>query len=613
MSPRRLAAAFAVALAPLVAIGTASADTTLQTKIAPAGGTGYQPLQAASGEKYVVRKGGSAKAKKARAKDRRSVLMFAQLTDPQIADEMSPARVDFADAAGGEIKSSWRPQEAMGLQVFDQTVRAVNANQRSTVKQGNGKRAKLGLAITTGDLADNQQLNETQWFRDVLDGGQIDPYSGKPVGPGNTCGGVDQATIDAVNADVAARRYTGVQDYDDYAAAPDDRKAGFWDPDAAPTGGAYAAFPRYPGLMERAQAPFTAAGLDVPWYISRGNHDGLIQGNAPASEELFRAIATGCLKVFPSATFDPGQFAGASDDELFARFGDPAFIAQLLASGRTVAPDPDRRIVSKTEYRKLIGTGKKHGFGYTPKKQLDGSKGTASYYAFSPKKGVRLISLDTVAEGGGQSGNIDDPQYRWLQDELKQAKKRDQLVVAFGHHTLETMNNARNDEGAGQCQTADEPGCDKDPRKSTPLHRGTTGKKTIESLFAGNPNVIAYVAGHTHANAVSFNKGKKGRGFWEINTASHIDWPQQSRLIEIMDNRDGTLSLFGTLLDSAAPVAAPAPGPADAFSPAQLASLARTLSFNDPQREGLEGSSGNASKSGARRDRNVELLVKDPR
>ena len=95
-----------------------------------------------------------------------------------------------------------------------------------------------------------------------------------------------------INADVAARNYTGVADYDDYRDAPADRFAGFYDPDeAAPTSGPYPRFPRYPGLLEAAQRPFQAAGLDMPWYISRGNHDGLIQGNAPASEDLFRAIA----------------------------------------------------------------------------------------------------------------------------------------------------------------------------------------------------------------------------------------------------------------------------------------------------------------------------------
>ncbi len=350
----------------------------------------------------------------------------------------------------------------------------------------------------------------------------------------------------------------------------------------------------------------------MPWYISRGNHDGLIQGNAPASEDLFRTIATGCLKVFPNAAFDPKTFEGASDDELFASFGDPAFIQQLLAGGKTVAPDPDRRIISKREYRALVGNAKRHGFGYTSKAQLRKSAGTASYYAFSPKKGFRFISLDTVAEGGGQSGNLDHPQYLWLAGELRRAQKRRQLVVLFGHHTLGTMTNTRSDERAGACDPADEPGCDRDPRRSTPLHLGT-GRRSLQALLTRRKNVIAYVAGHTHANRVGFYRSRKGRGFWEINTASHIDWPQQSRTIEIMDNRDGTLSLFGTLLDSAAPAAAPAPQNALGFTPEQLASLGRTLSYNDPQREGLEGSEGDAEKRGRRIDRNVELLVRDPR
>jgi hypothetical protein len=208
---------------------------------------------------------------------------------------------------------------------------------------------------------------------------------------------------------------------------------------------------------------------------------------------------------------------------------------------------------------------------------------------------------------------VDDPQYRWLRGELAKAKRKHQLVVAYGHHTLGTMTNTRTDEQAGKCDPPDEPGCDRDPRKSTPIHRGLAGRQSIRALFDATPNVVAYVAGHTHANRVDFHKGRKGHGFWEINTASHIDWPEQSRTIELMDNRDGTLSLFGTLLDSAAPTTAPAPGNALGFSEAQLASLARTLSFDDPQSQGLEGSSGSASKTGRRVDRNVELLLRDPR
>jgi metallophosphoesterase (TIGR03767 family) len=610
---RRLLSAAAV-LGLLALAPATSADptgrSTLRETVRPGSG-GFVPLVEGRGEPYVVRRGGSARAKEKRAARRRSLAFFAQLTDPQIADEMSPARVDFIDPAGGALKSSWRPQEALGLQTFDAIVRNVNANRRSPVRGGNGWRARLGFAITTGDLADNQQLNETRWFRTVLDGGTVDPFSGRAIDASNPCAGATPDVVARLNADVAARRYTGVADYDDWRGAPADRYAGYYDPDeAAPTPGAYAAFPRYPGLLERVQAAFRADGLDVPWYISRGNHDGLIQGNAPASTDLFRAIAVGCLKIFPSAQIDPAAFAGASESELFRRFSDTSFIASLLAGARMVPPDPDRRIVSKVEYRRLIDG---HGFGATTRRELSRSRGTASYYATTPKQGVRIISLDTVAEGGGQNGNLDDPQYRWLKRELRKARRRGQLVVVFGHHTLETMTNATDDEAAGPCQPADEPGCDADPRTSTPLHLGTTGRATVRGLLAGTPNVVAYVAGHTHINEVTFNRGRRGRGFWEINTASHIDWPQQSRLIEIVDNRDGTLSIFGTMLDAAAPQAAPAPGSALGMSLRELVSLGRTLSYNDPQREGVEGSGNAEDKTGARRDRNVELLVRDPR
>ena len=89
--------------------------------------------------------------------------------------------------------------------------------------------------------------------------------------------------------------------------------------------------------------------------------------------------------------------------------------------------------------------------------------------------------------------------------------------------------------------------------------------------------MIAYVDGHTHANRGRRSSAAES-GFWQINTASHVDWPAaEPRMIELMDNRDGTLSLFGTMLDSARPVAAPAPGPPPRSPTPQLGSLARTL------------------------------------
>ena len=93
----------------------------------------------------------------------------------------------------------------------------------------------------------------------------------------------------------------------------------------------------------------------------------------------------------------------------------------------------------------------------------------------------------------------------------------------------------------------------------------------------------------------------------EIVTASEVDWPVQSRLLELMDNRDGTLSIFGTLIDQGRPIAPPRAGtPAARFGRSALAAIGRSFSFNDPQSETNGG-------PGAPPDRNVELLLADPR
>ncbi len=72
-------------------------------------------------------------------------------------------------------------------------------------------------------------------------------------------------------------------------------------------------------------------------------------------------------------------------------------------------------------------------------------------------------------------------------------------------------------------------------------------------LLLAHPQVLLWVNGHVHRNAVTPHRasGRHG-GFWEVTTASHIDWPLQSRSIELADNGDGTLSVFTTVIDSAA-------------------------------------------------------------
>jgi metallophosphoesterase (TIGR03767 family) len=622
-----LAGAAALAAATPAGAEPAGHSTVFET-IRPSNSGGFQPLLSGGGENFTVRRTPLAGAKRGRQRRRQSIGFFAQITDPQLADEMSPARVEFVDPAGPPLTASWRPMEALGPYVFDSIVRNVNRNRTSKVRGRGGKRARLNYAITTGDLADNQQQNETKWIVDIMNGGFVDPFSGQSLSANNDCA-TDEATKRRLNADVSARRYTGVQDYSDYPSAPPSRYQGYWDPDRPIGAGNYANFPRYAGLMNRAQRPFNARGLVVPWYTSRGNHDGLLQGNAPATSALFRSIATGCLKVYPSEDFNPDSVRGQSTESLFRRFSDPDFLGTLLAGAGRTPPDPTRKPVSKTEYKQLHGSkDASHGFGYVSRDQLAASNGTASYYSFSPKRRFRLISLDTVAEGGASTGNLDDPQYRWLERELDRNSSYevrrngqvvrdgdpDRFIVTYGHHTLSTMDNLNPDEDAGACTDATNPGCDRDPRVSTPMHQGLRGDRSLRDLLLRFPNVVAYVSGHTHHNDLKpFVRRDRRGGFWEVNTASHVDFPQQSRLIDILDNRDGTLSIFGTMLNSGAPIRAPQPttdpGEVNDYSNTELASISRVLAWNDPDRQSNTEGGG----LGERRDRNAEMVLRDPR
>ncbi len=97
-----------------------------------------------------------------------------------------------------------------------------------------------------------------------------------------------------------------------------------------------------------------------------------------------------------------------------------------------------------------------------------------------------------------------------------------------------------------------------------------------------------------------------------VLAAAEADWPQQARLLGLFDNHDGTLSLFNTEIDHAGNATAPASGSASGFGVDQLASLGRTLAYNDPD-SGARRCTPQPCGEGAASDRNVELLATDPR
>jgi hypothetical protein len=49
---------------------------------------------------------------------------------------------------------------------------------------------------------------------------------------------------------------------------------------------------------------------------------------------------------------------------------------------------------------------------------------------------------------------------------------------------------------------------------------------TPAERLLSHPEVVASINGHTHRNTVVAHARPECGGLWEINTASHIDWPQ---------------------------------------------------------------------------------------
>jgi metallophosphoesterase (TIGR03767 family) len=218
--------------------------------------------------------------------------------------------------------------------------------------------------------------------------------------------------------------------------------------------------------------------------------------------------------------------------------------------------------------------GAPHGHGFTNENR---AKGTA-YYAFDQGP-FRMIVMDTVNPNGYADGSIDRAQFAWLKTEL--ANSAGKIVMVFSHHTSFTMKNTLIITG-GELQTR------------------INGTLVLEELLK-HESVVAWVNGHTHKNQVLAHARPGGNGgLWEINTAAHIDWPMQSRIIEVTDNGDGTLSIFTTIVDHSGPQTYPG-----GANPLALAGLARELAMNDPQDR-------TDSKRGQLADRNLELVVQNP-
>ena len=552
-------------LLTLVEAAVAGDGTSLARRIVLGGSaaSAFRPLAGAAGEGHTVRTLGGVSADPGRSARRSSILHLVHITDVHLVDTQSPARVEFLDrlndgpGSSAPFSAAWRPHEVASTQIAAAMTSAIRAAQLSPVTG-----AAASIVVNTGDGIDNLHEVELRWAIDILDGGRIAPDTG---GPG----------------------YQGVQDSN---AASFDQN--YYHP-ADPSGDDYGprGWPALPGFIDAAMTPFSSPGVGLPWLTCFGNHDGLVQGNAPGNAGI-NAIATGTLKP----TLPPAGLNTDAATFLAAYSANPAAVVGASAP-RVVGGDPRRRLISHQDYIaahfQTTGTPVGHGFSAA---NLAADTG---YYVNDTIAGVRLICLDTLNRGGYNDGSLDQAQLTWLQARLDEVSSRrldsagnwtsapvgDRLVLVFSHHTIDTMSNPTIDP-------------------ANPGQR-VTGSQVV-SLLTLYPNVVAWINGHTHYNKVTAIAGVAGRtpGFWEINTAAHIDWPSQSRLVELVDNHDGTLSIFGTLVDHAGGLTASS-APGDAIA---VAATARALAANDPQK----GVVAFPSSMGAVEDRNVELLLPMP-
>lgn len=424
-----------------------------------------------------------------------SLLSYFSISDIHITDKESPAQVPFAGwradfldgGPGGLYQSAYSPVFLSTTHVLDAAIRTVNAINQL---------APLDFGISLGDVCNASQFNELRWFIDVMDGAWIRPSSGDHLGETNI----------------------------DY------------------------------------QMPYQAAGLDssIPWYEVIGNHDQFWMGIGYPTPKIQQAfVGSHILEIDTnsplsvSASEGQGMFVGTVDGTTplgeVVKWG----ATNLYATPPTVAADSNRHsitidIPSPTNFIEAFFNSTSlppgHGFNRTN----EGS--TAACYSFLPLTNLplKVIVLDDTCKSNKMDqsptfyggGWVDEARFAWLTNELQLGQEANQLMIIACHIPIDVQNNINNTD------------------HSSPQFPPFSGNHTDADLIAtlhNYPNLLLVMAGHRHLNTVtphpSPDPAHPEFGFWEVETPSLRDFPQQLRVWEILRNRDNSISILTTDVD----------------------------------------------------------------
>jgi len=293
------------------------------------------------------------------------------------------------------------------------------------------------------------------------------------------------------------------------------------------------------GAYNDYQDSYKAAGLDksIPWYQTMGNHDHQWLGTYPVDEYL-RPFYTGSDILLLGNPFTDGMdsriaYMGALDGSSpYGAITGLGLVADFPDGPPQVPADADRRPLTRGEWMNefFTTTSTPVGHGFSQENVSD----EFACYSFEPKAEVpiKVIVLDDTQEDVDYNiftqGYLNRKRYEWLISELDEGQANGKLMIISAHIPILLVG----------LNLAGEP---------SSSYVDSTELCTKLSSYS---NLILWVAGHRHRNAVTVrpsidpNYATPEYGFWEVETASLRDFPQEFRTFNIVRNSDDTISII---------------------------------------------------------------------